>query len=204
MNSAPFGLGAPLPQVLGIRAGTKISVINPPRGFVQRLNPLPDGVEFLVTAQAGLDVILFFTRDAKELVERLPALSRAMAVNGGIWVCWPADATGRPPVSEELIRQAALEIGLVDNKIAHLDALWTGLRLVWRPKGRLDKPERPKERPKEVPTAQASGQGPSGGTAANKIHRAALQARHRREKVPLFLDCCDATNHVGRQVQEIF
>jgi hypothetical protein len=197
MNSAPFGLGGPLPLLLGIRAGHKVSIINPPRGFMQRLNPLPDGVEFLVTAQAGLDVILFFTQDAKELVERLPALSRAMAVTGGIWVCWPSDATGRPPVSEELIRQAALEIGLVDNKIAHLDALWTGLRLVWRPKGRLDKPERPRERPKDLPTAQASG--------PTKIHRAPLQARHRREKVPLFLDCCDATHHVGRRrVQEIF
>jgi hypothetical protein len=155
--STPFGLGSPLPTLLGIRAGHKVSVINPPRGFVQRLNPLPDGVEFLVTAQAGLDVILFFTRDAKELVERLPALSRAMAVTGGIWVCWPSDATGRPPVSEEFVRHAALDIGLVDNKIAHLDELWTGLRLVWRPKGRLEKPERPKERPKDVPTAQASG-----------------------------------------------
>ena len=153
--SGSFGLGAPLPTLLGIRAGSKVSVINPPPGFVHRLNPLPDGVEFLVTAQAGLDVILFFTRDARELVERLPALSRAMAVTGGIWVCWPADATGRPPVSEDLVRQAALEIGLVDNKIAHLDATWTGLRLVWRPKGRLEKPERPKERPKDVPTAQA-------------------------------------------------
>ena len=155
--STPFGLGSPLPTLLGIRAGHKVSVINPPRGFVQRLNPLPDGVEFLVTAQAGLDVILFFSRDAKELVERLPALSRAMAVTGGIWVCWPSDATGRPPVSEEFVRHAALDIGLVDNKSAHLDALWTGLRLVWRPKGRLEKPERPKERPTDVPTAQASG-----------------------------------------------
>ncbi|MBF5044380.1 DUF3052 family protein [Aggregicoccus sp. 17bor-14] len=166
--SGSFGLGAPLPTLLGIRAGHKVSVINPPPGFVHRLNPLPDGVEFLVTAQAGLDVILFFTRDARELVERLPALSRAMAVTGGIWVCWPADATGRPPVSEDLVRQAALEIGLVDNKIAHLDATWTGLRLVWRPKGRLEKPERPKERPKDVPTAQAgpAGGGPGPGRAA--------------------------------------
>jgi hypothetical protein len=199
MSSAPFAPGAPLLHLLGIRAGHKVSVINPPRGFVSRLNPLPDGVEFLITAQAGLDVILFFPQEAKELVERLPALSRAMAVTGGIWVCWPADAAGRPPLSEDFVRQAALDIGLVDNKIAHLDAVWTGLRLVWRPKGRLDKPERPKERPKDVPCAQASGPGSEPGAAANKFHRAALQARPRREKVPMFLDCCDATNPVGRQ-----
>lgn len=84
----PYAL-ASLPAMLGIRAGSKVSVINPPRGFVQKLNPLPDGVEFLITAVTGLDVILFFTEDPQELVQRLPALARAMALTGGIWVCWP-------------------------------------------------------------------------------------------------------------------
>ena len=79
----PYAL-ASLPAMLGIRSGTKISIINPPRGFVQKLNPLPDGVEFLVTATTGLDVILFFTTDATELVQRLPALSRATTLTGGI------------------------------------------------------------------------------------------------------------------------
>ncbi|HSP77911.1 MAG TPA: DUF3052 domain-containing protein, partial [Myxococcaceae bacterium] len=66
----PYAM-ASLPSMLGIRAGSKVSVINPPRGFVQRLNPLPDGVEFLITARSGLDVILFFVQDAHELVQRL-------------------------------------------------------------------------------------------------------------------------------------
>ena len=113
----------------------------PPRGFVQRLNPLPEGVEFLITAQTGLDVILFFTQDTHELVQRLPALSRAMALTGGIWVCWPSGEGIKTALSEDFIRQAALDIGLVDNKICIIDSTWTGLRLVRRPRGRLDKPE---------------------------------------------------------------
>jgi hypothetical protein len=137
-----------LPTLLGIKRGSKVSIINPPSGFVSKLNPLPDGVEFLITAQSGLDVILFFTLDTHELVARLPALSRAMAVTGGIWVCWPrAVETG---LSEEFIRHAALDIGLVDNKIVPLDEGWTGLRLVWRPKGRLEKPES-----RKLPAAEA-------------------------------------------------
>jgi hypothetical protein len=142
---------APLCAMLGIRSGSKVSIINPPRGFMQQLNPLPDGVEFLITAQTGLDVILFFTQDAKELVARLPPLSRAMAVTGGIWVCWPTGGGARSTVSEEVVRLAALDIGLVDNKIGEVGDGWTGLRLVWRPKGRLEKPERRKK----APTAQA-------------------------------------------------
>ena len=142
---------APLPTMLGIRAGSKVSVINPPSGFAQRLNPLPDGVEFLITARTGLDVILFFTQDKVELVERLPALSRAMALTGGIWICWPK-AEGRAALSEDFIRLAALEIGLVDNKRCAIDDTWTGLRLVWRARG--PRPEKPTAE-KKAPAAEA-------------------------------------------------
>ncbi|HLM48212.1 DUF3052 family protein [Archangium sp.] len=146
----PYAM-ASLPAMLGIKSGSKVSVINPPRGFVQQLNPLPDGVEFLITAQTGLDVILFFTQDAHELVQRLPALSRAMALTGGIWVCWPSGEGIKTALSEDFIRQAALDIGLVDNKLCLIDSTWTGLRLVRRPRGRLDKPDHRKK----LPTAQA-------------------------------------------------
>ncbi len=138
--------------VLGIRMGSKVSIINPPSGFVSMLNPLPDGVEFLITAQSGLDVILFFPENALDLVERLPALARAMAVTGGIWICWKHAEEKRARLSEEFVRQAALDIGLVDNKRAQLDGATAGLRLVWRPRGKLEKPE---TRKKKAPVAEA-------------------------------------------------
>lgn len=125
---------------LGIRPGSKVSVINPPAGFVTALNPLPDGVEFLITAQTGLDVILFFTEHPHEVVERLPALSRAMALRGGIWICWP-EGKAECKLSEDFIRQVALSIGMVDDKRATFDETWSALRLVWKQRGRLDKPE---------------------------------------------------------------
>ena len=135
---------------LGIKAGSKVAVINPPSGFVQCLNPLPEGVEFLVTAQTGLDVILFFTEDPRELVERLPALCRAMSLQGGIWICWP-EGELKARLSEDFIRQAALSLGLTDDKRCTFDEKWSALRLVRKHRGRLDKPES-KSR---VPTAQA-------------------------------------------------
>lgn len=134
-----------LSLVLGIKTGSKVSVINPPPGFVTKLNPLPDGVEFLITAVTGLDVILFFTREPAEIVARLPALSRAMAVRGGIWICWP-EGEEKCKVSEDFVRLAALDIGLVDDKHANLDGTWRGLRLVWKPRERLPTPGSKKKR----------------------------------------------------------
>jgi hypothetical protein len=133
---SPLGLA----RLLGIRSGSKVSVINPPAGFVQELNPLPEGVEFLLTAKTGLDVILFFVKDAYELVGKLPELARAMAVNGGIWVCLSPAA--KPPLSEPFVRQAGLEFGLVDDRKCPLGNGWTGLRLVWKQRPRVEKPER--------------------------------------------------------------
>jgi hypothetical protein len=141
---------APLAAVLGIRSGSKVSIINPPSGFVQRLNPLPDGVEFLITARTGLDMILFFAERPDELVARLPALSRAMAVTGGIWIFFRRNQKAAL-LSEDFIRQAGLEIGLVDDKQCELDESWAGLRLIWKPRGRAEKP-RPR---KSLPAAQA-------------------------------------------------
>jgi hypothetical protein len=129
-----------LSVTLGIRPGAKVSVVNPPPGFVARLNPLPDGVEFLVTAQSGLDLVLFFVRTAGELVGRLPALARSLALPGRLWVCWE---NGKGLVDEEMVRHAALDIGLVDDKRASIDGDWVGLRLIRQSRPR---PARPGDR----------------------------------------------------------
>lgn len=124
-------------STLGIRPGSKVSILNPPPGFVTRLNPLPDGVEFLVTAQSGLDVVLFFARTAGELLSRLPALARSIALPGRIWVAWEESATA---LDEEMVRQAGLDLGLVDEKRASLGEGWTGLRLKRESRARPRRP----------------------------------------------------------------
>lgn len=73
--------GVPAGAMLGIRAGSGVRH-QPPRGFVQKLNPLPDGVGSSSPRQTGLVVILFFSQDAKELVQRLLPASRAAWPDG--------------------------------------------------------------------------------------------------------------------------
>lgn len=123
--------------VLGIRAGSRVSVVNPPPGFVVRLNPLPDGVEFLVTAQTGLDVVLFFARTAGELLTRLPALTRSIALPGRIWVAWEQ---GTGALDEDMVRQAGLDLGLVDDRRASLGDGWVALRLKRESRARPSRP----------------------------------------------------------------
>jgi hypothetical protein len=127
-----------LPETLGIRDGARIAVVEPPLGLAEALEPLPEGVERLTLSETRLDVILFFARDTKHLVSKMPSLVRAMALSGRLWVVWRRTAAGG--LDEVVVRQAGLEVGLVDDRRADVLPEWTGLRLRWRSRPRVERP----------------------------------------------------------------
>ena len=61
------------------------------------------------------------------------ALARAIFPDGGLWIAWPKRASGlETDLTEDVVRDLALERGLVDNKVCAIDDTWSGLRLVYR------------------------------------------------------------------------
>ena len=127
-----------LADTLGIRSGARVAVVDAPPGLAQALEPLPERVDLLTLAEIGLDLVLFFTHDAKHMVSRLPALVRSLSLTGRLWIAWrPATA---PLLDEVFVRQAGLELGMVDDRKAEVLPGWTGLRLRWRSQPRLERP----------------------------------------------------------------
>jgi hypothetical protein len=122
---------------LGIKPGAKLSVVDPPPGFLDKLDPLPQGVELLDSANTGLDVVLLFVRNPAALLDRLPGVARSLALRGRLWVCW---LTESPPLDEGLVRHVALDLGMVDDKRASLGGGWLGLRLKWETRPRVERP----------------------------------------------------------------
>jgi hypothetical protein len=56
-----------------------------------------------------------------------------IAPNGVIWVSWPKKSSGvASDVTEDVIRDLALPIGLVDIKVCAVDEVWSGLKLMIR------------------------------------------------------------------------
>lgn len=79
------------------------------------------------------DVVLFFTTERAELERRIERLGAAIFPDRMLWIAWPKRASKVPTdVTEDVVREIALPIGLVDTKVAAIDATWSGLRLVWR------------------------------------------------------------------------
>jgi hypothetical protein len=124
--------GTPLATKLGIKAGHRLGVLGAPDGFT--VPEIPDGVEVHSATTGGpLDVVVSFHTERADFDRRLPALMRALQVDGSLWVAWPKRASKLPTdITEDTVREVALPTGLVDNKVCAIDDTWSGLRLVLR------------------------------------------------------------------------
>jgi hypothetical protein len=126
--------GTPLPRKLGIKPGHRVLALSAPEGFVDgTLGELPDGVEVRRSARGKADVIVSFHDRRAPLARRMPQLRGLMEPAAGLWIAWPKRASGVPTdLTEDVVRELALENRLVDNKVCAIDETWSGLRLVIR------------------------------------------------------------------------
>ena len=124
--------GTPLAKKLGVGQGCRLAVVAAPNGFAESLE-LPRGTRLRTQARGRLDVVVFFVTRRAELARRFPVMKRALETDGGLWIAWPKRTSGvATDLSENPIREIGLQHGLVDNKVAALDDIWSGLRFVYR------------------------------------------------------------------------
>ncbi len=125
--------GTPLPKKLGIKEGAAVAFLNAPADFAETLGPLPDGVSVRDRLRGPLDVIVFFTVRRADLERRIGRLKSALDPAGRLWIAWPKRASKmETDMTEDVVRDVALPLGLVDNKVAAIDHTWSGLQLVIR------------------------------------------------------------------------
>jgi hypothetical protein len=128
--------GTPLVKKLGIKPGDTVVVLQGPDGFAL---DVPDGAVLRNRLSGHADMALLFTTDRATLERRIDALGRAVAPDGIIWIGWPKKASKVPTdMTEQVVRDVALPLGLVDTKVAAIDDIWSGLKLVWRLTARQD------------------------------------------------------------------
>jgi hypothetical protein len=133
--------GTPLAKKLGIEPGHAVALLGAPDGFDDLLaETLPDGVVVRTRASGRADVVISFHTSRADFARRLPAATKAMDVDGGLWIAWPKRASGVPTdMTDNVVREVALPTGLVDVKVCAIDATWSGLRLCWRTELRASK-----------------------------------------------------------------
>jgi hypothetical protein len=122
--------GTPLARKLGVKPGSTLRLVNAPEDFEI---DLPDGVSVRRSGPYAADVVVLFTTSYADLARRIEALGRAIHPDRALWVAWPKRSSGVPTdLTEDSLREVALPLGLVDNKVCAVTDVWSGLRLVWR------------------------------------------------------------------------
>jgi hypothetical protein len=123
--------GTPQLKKLGIKPGVRLLVVGASDwDFAEPL----DGVELM--SPGPTDVALVFVRSAN-LLEEMATWGKWIFPAGSLWVAWPRKAAGHvSDVDENAIRAAALELGMVDVKVAAIDTDWSGLKIMWRKENR--------------------------------------------------------------------
>lgn len=130
--------GTPLAKKLGLKNGFQVCLINAPEHYFELFTDLPAELYFEDKEDVKVDFIHFFTKDKYEFMMMLPRLKDRIKPNGMIWVSWPKKASKVPTdITEDIIRNFALQIGLVDIKVCAVDETWSGLKLVIPVKNRL-------------------------------------------------------------------
>ena len=129
--------GTPLARKLGIGSGTTLLALDPPPNYRALLAPLPDGVTMARRISPTVDVVHVFTASRARLATVLKSSLRSMRPDAAIWVSWPKKSSkAATDITEDVIREVALPLGLVDIKVCAVDETWSGLKLVIRKQNR--------------------------------------------------------------------
>ncbi len=130
--SAPAGYsGTPLLQKLGYVPG-KISYVDSIAPYFTEVRD-----DITLNAPSLYDFIHIFVKTPDELQRSANYATSKLAKSGMLWISWPKQTANPTSVlSSNIVRAYGLSIGLVDVKVAAIDAEWSGLKFVYRTKDR--------------------------------------------------------------------
>ena len=126
--------GTPLVKKLGIKSGNRIALLHAPERYLELLGELPPDVAIdTKLGGAEYDFVQGFFIWRADYEAQFADLKSSIHKNGMLWISWYKKAAKMPTdITEDVVRDVALSRGLVDVKVAAIDAQWSGLKLVYR------------------------------------------------------------------------
>jgi hypothetical protein len=123
--------GKSVVQKLGIKPGFCILVDGAPSAYGDLVGPLPADVKITTRLEPPLHMVHVFATQAAGLAGKLRSYRAAVAPDGMIWVSWPKkSARLATDLTDVVVRDTALPLGLVDIKVCAIDDIWSGLKFV--------------------------------------------------------------------------
>ena len=121
--------GTPLLLKLGIRESMRVMLIDEPEDYFELLEKNISGQ--LSKKNEKPDFIHLFVKTKKDFRIEMQKLKSLIKPTTCIWVSWYKKSAGIPTdITEDVIRDYALQNDLVDIKVCAVSDLWSGLKLV--------------------------------------------------------------------------
>ena len=90
-------------------------------------------LQILGAPERPIEAAHIFVTERADLQAKLNQLLPLLDRGGMIWASWPKKASKVPTdITEDVIREIALPMGLVDVKVCAVDEDWSGLKLMIR------------------------------------------------------------------------
>jgi hypothetical protein len=123
----------PLAKKLSLKDGMRVWWDSVPESVASEIADEGLSLHLLTSPDAPIDAAHIFVTARENLEAKLHTLMRLIAPSGFIWVSWPKKASKQPTdITEDVIRDVCLPMGLVDVKVCAVDGTWSGLKLAIR------------------------------------------------------------------------
>ncbi len=125
--------GTPLPKKIGLKDGGTLVLINAPIGITDEFQPLPIGATISTTLKPNCTLAILFCPTTASLKMHIGATAQKLHADGALWISWPKKTSPLfQDLTEDLIRDVILPMGLVDVKVCAINSDWSGLKLMVR------------------------------------------------------------------------
>ena len=125
--------GTPLAKKLSLKDGQRVWWDRMPESVADEIASQGLQLQLLDAPEVPIDAAHIFVTERADLDAKLRQLMPLLSPSGFIWVSWPKKASMVPTdIIEDVIREVALPMGLVDVKVCAVDETWSGLKLTKR------------------------------------------------------------------------
>jgi hypothetical protein len=125
----------PLLKKLGFKDGTAALLLSVPDAL-EEITAFPgfSSVETALTAgPRRYDAAHWFETSRARLEDGIGMMAAGLKPDGMLWISWPKKAAKVPTdITEDVLREVILPLGLVDVKVCAVDDVWSGLKFMWR------------------------------------------------------------------------
>ena len=125
-----------LPKKLQMKAGQRAIVINSPADYLEKLGPLPEGVELVTETEGQFDFVQVFVKNLVDVEKFVPEAAKLVKHDALLWIAYPkGGAKVGTDLNRDILWNAVAPYNLTGVTLISLDDVWSCMR--FRPAERV-------------------------------------------------------------------